>query len=146
MCKTLHEAGRDEERQLSLAAPARSSEGHQTPRCLQYQITNRGAVLLAADQVRVRRWQVVVACRRHVARSPSNSVRGHSSIPRNKVSASSSLGVRYSAYMRPGKHADPRFVTARRWTTPRLTVPPGRVVLGHVASNGLGAGSGVTLQ
>ena len=81
ICKTVHQAGRDEKRQLCLAAPACSGEGHQAPRCLQYQIPNRGAVLLAPDQVRMRRWQVVVPCGRHVARSPSNSVRrGHSRI------------------------------------------------------------------
>ena len=69
------QAGGDAKRQLRLAASARPGEGHQAPRCLQYQIPNRGAVLLAPDQVRMRRWQVVVPCGRHVARSPSNSRR-----------------------------------------------------------------------
>ena len=141
--KGVHQSGRNHECQLGLAAATCPSQGHQAPRCSQHQILHDGTILLAPDEVRLR-WQVVAPCGRHVARSPSCSVwRGHSGIPCISLCAPSSLSVRYSVCRGPAKHAAPRSVASARCATPRLPAPPSRVVLGHIAGNGLGTRSGV---
>src|SRR5947208_6876884 len=63
-----------------------------------------------ARSARCARWTEVCA--------PSCSVRrGHSRIPCMRLCAATSLSVRYSLSTGPGKHADPRFVAARRGAT-----------------------------
>src|SRR5262249_10523883 len=64
------QACRDQERKLRLAAATGTGQCHQPPRCLESQISHRGAVPLASEKLSTQRGQVVSPCGGTDAASP----------------------------------------------------------------------------
>ena len=60
VAERVHQVRGNNKCKLGFAAAACPSKRHQAPRHLPHQVANHGAVLVAPDQMGVRRWQVVV--------------------------------------------------------------------------------------